>query len=165
MLAVTLTGVFRRELFHMQVKAIVLFCSADKKIFQNIVAACCCERFFADLAMNQAVLTFWLRMHAHKLVARCAARTHEIDSISHPSGRLRLHRMGVQPHASLPFVATQHAIKLNRDCRSDASGHEISGQTFAPPTSGSVAQCQRISAARRTPAAAPSWRGRASAAS
>ena len=53
----------------MQVKAIVLFCFVDKKIFQNILAVRWCERFFADLAMNQAAMTFRLRARAHKLVA------------------------------------------------------------------------------------------------
>jgi hypothetical protein len=77
----------------MEVKAIVLICFVDKKIFQNILAVCWCERFFAYFAMNQAVLTFRLRTHAHKLVTRCASWTHEIDNISHVSGRLRLPRM------------------------------------------------------------------------
>ena len=47
----------------------MLFCFVDKKIFQNILAVGWCERFFADLAINQAVMTFRLRAHAHKLVA------------------------------------------------------------------------------------------------
>ena len=56
-LAGTLACVFRCELFHTEIKAIVLFGFVDKKIFQNILAVCWCERLFADLAINQAVLT------------------------------------------------------------------------------------------------------------
>ena len=54
-------------MFHVKVNAIAF--SSDKKIFQNVLSICWWERFFADLAMNQAVMTFRLRAHAHKLVA------------------------------------------------------------------------------------------------
>ena len=55
-----------RGMVHTKVNAVVLFCFVDKKIFQNVLAVCWGERFFADSAMNQAARKFAVRTHTNK---------------------------------------------------------------------------------------------------
>jgi hypothetical protein len=70
---------------HMKVNAVVPLPSslADKEIFQSILAVCCGERFFADLAMHKVTRKFWLGAYANELVSRLASRAHEVNGFGH----------------------------------------------------------------------------------
>ena len=75
----------------------MLFCFVDKKIFQNILAVGWCERFFADLAMNQAVMTFRARAQACSVM--CIGDT-----------RGRQHQSCERPFATAPNLRTDRTL-------------------------------------------------------